>query len=272
MSPLRIPRSLSALAKRCDLAEQVGVGEVALLALLAAPVERDALAAAGLDVAVQAVVGDVQLAADEPLVERRVGVVERLVPLLEPVQLARLALPPALPVALRLLVDRRVAEQRVLAEPCRRSNRSISSSSASSCSRSCSSVLISVAILRLSSHLLGARPSAGASAPGRGGARRVGPTVSSPRRDGSREPSRCVRRGAGRSAGRPPVRGRHDLGGRRVHRDRRGGEPEVAARVDRCPTFRRSCRSPSRTNVIVSSRKISCRSPAAPRTCRGTRP
>ena len=75
---------------------------------------------AGLDVAVQTVVGDVQLAADEPLVERRVGVVEYLVPLLEPVQ----ALAPGAPTSpasrLGLLVDRRVAQERVLLEVLRR--------------------------------------------------------------------------------------------------------------------------------------------------------
>ena len=63
-----------------DVGEQLGVRDVALLALLAVPVERDAVAEAGFDVAVQAVVGDVQLAAGEPAVERGLGVVERLVP------------------------------------------------------------------------------------------------------------------------------------------------------------------------------------------------
>jgi hypothetical protein len=63
---------------------QLRVGDVALLPLLAAPVEGDAVAVARLDVAVQAVVGEVQLAVGEPLVEGRVPIVERL---------ARLALP-----------------------------------------------------------------------------------------------------------------------------------------------------------------------------------
>ena len=56
-SPFSMPWSLSALAKRWTSREQVGVGDVALLALLAAPVEGDAVAVAGLDVAVEAVVG-----------------------------------------------------------------------------------------------------------------------------------------------------------------------------------------------------------------------
>jgi len=55
---------------------QVGVGDVALLALLTAPVVGDLAALAGLDVPVDAVVTDVDLAVREPLVERRIGVVE----------------------------------------------------------------------------------------------------------------------------------------------------------------------------------------------------
>ena len=64
-----------------DLAQQVGVGERPRVAGLADPVVGDLVAAAGLDVPVEAVVGDVQLAADEPLRERQVpleGRVERL--------------------------------------------------------------------------------------------------------------------------------------------------------------------------------------------------
>jgi hypothetical protein len=85
-SPCSMPVVLERVGEALDVAVQVGVGDVALLALLAAPVERDAVAVAGLDVAVDAVVGDVELAADEPLEERRVGPVEHRVPLLVPVQ------------------------------------------------------------------------------------------------------------------------------------------------------------------------------------------
>ena len=80
------PAVLQRVGELLDVAVQVRVRDVALLALLAAPVERDAVAVAGLHVAVEAVVGDVELAADEPLGERRVGLVEHLVPLLGPVQ------------------------------------------------------------------------------------------------------------------------------------------------------------------------------------------
>ena len=54
---------LQRVGEALDVAVQLGVGDVALLALLAAPVERHAVAVAGLDVAIQAVVGGVELAA-----------------------------------------------------------------------------------------------------------------------------------------------------------------------------------------------------------------
>ena len=67
---------------------ELGVGDRPLFALLAGPVEGDAVAVAGLDVAVQAVIGHVQLAVAEPLVEGRVRVIEhggeRLVPVQGP--------------------------------------------------------------------------------------------------------------------------------------------------------------------------------------------
>ena len=55
-----------------DLALEVGVGDRPGVARLADPVERDLVAEAALDVPVDAVVGDVELAADEPLGERQV--------------------------------------------------------------------------------------------------------------------------------------------------------------------------------------------------------
>jgi hypothetical protein len=92
---------------------EVGVGDVGLLALLAAPVEGDAVAVAGLDVTVDAVVGDVELAAYEPLGERGVGPVEHLVPLLVPVQRLGLLRPEALVVLVGLLEDGGVVDDRV---------------------------------------------------------------------------------------------------------------------------------------------------------------
>jgi len=51
---------------------QVRIGKLSLLALLAAPVERDPIAIARLNVPVKAVVGGVDLAVGKPLVERRI--------------------------------------------------------------------------------------------------------------------------------------------------------------------------------------------------------
>ena len=73
------PSAFSTFAKRCDLSQQLGVGE----RRAPRPARRSQkigtlVAAAGLDVAVEAVVGHVQLAVGEPLVERRVAVVEDL--------------------------------------------------------------------------------------------------------------------------------------------------------------------------------------------------
>ena len=69
---------------------------LAVVAVLALPVEGDAVAVAGVDVAVEAVGGDVQLAAVEPLRERRVGPVEDLVPGLDPLELLGPDRPPGL--------------------------------------------------------------------------------------------------------------------------------------------------------------------------------
>ncbi len=72
------PEILQRVRELLDVAVELGVGDVALLALLTAPVERDPVAVARLDVPVEAVVGSVDLAVGEPLVERRVGVVDVL--------------------------------------------------------------------------------------------------------------------------------------------------------------------------------------------------
>ena len=55
-SPLLDAVVLQRVGEPLDVAMQVGVGDVARLALLAVPVEGDAVAVAGLDVAVDAVV------------------------------------------------------------------------------------------------------------------------------------------------------------------------------------------------------------------------
>ena len=78
---------------------QLGVGDgTSVTDGLADEVQRDLVAAAGLDVAVDAVVGGVELAADVPLREGRVRPVEDLVPLLGPGQPLGLLGPEALAV------------------------------------------------------------------------------------------------------------------------------------------------------------------------------
>src|SRR5919107_903849 len=86
----------------------VGVG-LLLIGLVADPDERRLVAPALLNLVIQAVVGRVDLAADEPLGEGRVPV-EDLIPLLEPVQLLGPALPEALVVLRGLVPDIRVLD------------------------------------------------------------------------------------------------------------------------------------------------------------------
>jgi hypothetical protein len=99
---------LERIREPLHVAVQVGIGDRALLAVLARPVKRDAVAAAGLDVPVQAVVGHVEPAVGEPLVERRVRVVEHGRERLVPLQGSRLLGPEGVRVALGPCVDRGV--------------------------------------------------------------------------------------------------------------------------------------------------------------------
>ena len=74
---------LEDVGELADLGQQLGVGDRDRVARLALPVVGDLVTPAGLDVAVEAVGGDVELAADEPLGEREVpfeGRLEVLVP------------------------------------------------------------------------------------------------------------------------------------------------------------------------------------------------
>ena len=87
-----------------DLVGELGVGDLAAVARLALPQQRDAVAVACVDVPVEAVVGDVQLAVGEPLRERRVRPVEHFGERLVPVQLARAVGPERLTVGIRLVV------------------------------------------------------------------------------------------------------------------------------------------------------------------------
>ena len=123
-----------------DVAVKVGVGDRALLALLAVPVEGDPVAAAGLDVAVEAVDRGVQPAVGEPAVEGRVRVVEDLGRLDEPVEIAGQPRPPGVGVGRRPSCNDRSETSAAAAKAAGGSKRSCSSSSLSSRSRSCSGV------------------------------------------------------------------------------------------------------------------------------------
>ena len=112
---------LQRVGEALRVGEQFGVGDVAPLTLLAAPVVGDPLAVAGGDVAVEALGRRVEPPVLEPLVEGRVRVVEPGGRLDVPVeQLLRARRPPGDRVGGRLLVDLRVAPERPLAELRRR--------------------------------------------------------------------------------------------------------------------------------------------------------
>ena len=75
-SPLPHAEVLQPVGQALHVAMQVRVGDVAFLALLAAPVVGDALAEPGLDVAVQTVVGHVERPVGEPRDERGIRLVQ----------------------------------------------------------------------------------------------------------------------------------------------------------------------------------------------------
>jgi len=122
---LRHAQALEGVGQLLDLGEEVGVGDVAGVAGFALPVVGDAVAVAGVDVTVEAVVRDVQPAADEPLRERQLPVEDR-VPVPLPVeQLGGLAGPEALVVAVGLVVEVGADEQRVALEVLGRGEREV---------------------------------------------------------------------------------------------------------------------------------------------------
>ena len=86
--PLADTEVLQAVGQALHVAVQVGVGDVAFLALLATPVVGDAVAEPGFDVPIQAVVGDVERAVGEPGDERCFGLVEHRAEGRVPVQFA----------------------------------------------------------------------------------------------------------------------------------------------------------------------------------------
>src|SRR5581483_3341108 len=101
------------------LAMQVPVGEHAAVAGLALPDDRRLVAPRAGEMAVETVVGDVELAADEPLRVRQLPL-HRLPPRLHPRELTRLLLPERDGIALRVAVDGGGRDLRLLGEGLRR--------------------------------------------------------------------------------------------------------------------------------------------------------
>ncbi|MDR9063286.1 hypothetical protein FEP47_02522 [Burkholderia multivorans] len=94
---------LQRIGEARDAREQVGIGDARDGAVVGLEDYRDALAVAGFDVAVEAVVRRIQFAVVEPLVERRIGLVEHLRKRLVPREaLAREARPEPFVIALGL--------------------------------------------------------------------------------------------------------------------------------------------------------------------------
>src|SRR5690606_15059809 len=88
------------------LASEIGIRDRAGVPALALEVDGDPVAVAGLDVPVRAVVGDVQLATDEPLRERRPTPVQSGVEVRGPTHVRTgLVGPEGLVIGLRLLVQ-----------------------------------------------------------------------------------------------------------------------------------------------------------------------
>ena len=106
-------QSLEHVGEPADLVEQVGVGDGAGVTRLALPVEGDLVALAGLHVAVEAVVGDVQLAVAEPPGEGQVPFQDRREVLRPGQQLSGLPGPEGLVVGVGLVVERAVGHQGV---------------------------------------------------------------------------------------------------------------------------------------------------------------
>ena len=99
-----MPRDLSALAKRLDFGVQFGVGEAANLAGLALPDDARFCWRVPQRVTVEAVVAEVEFAADEPLGPGQIPL-KNLVPGLEPVELAGRAGPECFGIFDGLLVE-----------------------------------------------------------------------------------------------------------------------------------------------------------------------
>ena len=108
-SPRATPSSFRAFAHWQTSSRSCCVGDLSPVARLALPVVGDLVAAPGFNMAVEAVIGDVELTAVEPLGERRVPFQDG-VPLPIPAQRFRLLGPECLEVGIGALVQRAILE------------------------------------------------------------------------------------------------------------------------------------------------------------------
>ena len=114
---------LQRVGEAAHVVEKLRIRDGARVARFALPVVRDLVAVPGHHVAIEAVVGRVELPADEPLREREIPLEQR-VPLLVPVEeLFRLSRPEPLVVHVGFVVDLGVHDERVLLERRRRRER-----------------------------------------------------------------------------------------------------------------------------------------------------
>ncbi len=107
---------LQRVGEPLHLVEQIGVGQDASIARLTLPIERHLVATPGLDVAVEAVVADVELAAEEPLGIRQLPFADGAPVGAPRHQIGRLAGPERFVVLVGLVVQRRVDDQRLTLE------------------------------------------------------------------------------------------------------------------------------------------------------------
>ena len=114
-SPFLMPKRPEHVGERGDLAKELEVGQRSAIAGLALPDDRGLVAARAAHVPIEAVHGDVQLAADEPLRMRRLPV-EHRVPRPRPLQFAREFCPEAFGIAGGIGVNLLVAHAGLIAE------------------------------------------------------------------------------------------------------------------------------------------------------------
>jgi hypothetical protein len=115
---------LQGIREQLHVTVQVSVGDHPLLAFLTGPMKRHTTPATSVDMAVQTVIENVQLAVRKPLVKRRVRVVENSRERLVPMQLSGLLSPERVGIAVRPRLQVNCVDSLGAAEVRRGGNRS----------------------------------------------------------------------------------------------------------------------------------------------------